>query len=227
MPSVLNFKKTEIPAVMAFLRQYDELSADKYQKYRTKVGACSVILFDSGKLLIQGDNANAVSKRILEMVKIPDEQIVGVDETGRGEDFGPFVICGVLGLRSKLREVRDSKKTANIAQKKVLVEKNADQIACIEYSAKTIDELRSAGTNMNQIQAKAVDFLVDFFRRSGFLGKIVIDGNPIAVESKNVFFIPKADDSEPAVAAASIVAKFIRDASKDNDKRASWKKKSA
>ncbi len=225
MQTVLNFKKTEVPAVEAFLKQYDPLPLAQYQKYRANVGVCVVTLFESGKLLIQGDNCEAVSRRILESVSIKDETIVGIDETGRGENFGPLVVCAVKGKSSKLREVRDSKKTGNITAAKKKVDLNADQTVCLEYPSQTIDDLRQSGVNMNQIEAKAIDLLVDFFRRSGFDGKIVIDGNPLPVESKNIFFIPKADDSEPCVAAASVVARFVRDASKDKAIRKTWAKR--
>lgn len=224
---VLNFKKTELRAVLAFLSEFEPLAADQYQLYRTKMGLCTVILYESGKLLVQGDNADAVSKRILERVQVPDELVLGIDETGRGEDFGPLVVAAVLGKSSKLRAVRDSKKTSDIAAKKKVVEENAEQVVALEYSAHSIDELRTAGTNLNQIEGKAIDFLVDFFRRTGFSGRVVVDGSRLPVESKGVEFVPKADDSEPSVAAASIVARALRDVSKDKEKRVTWKKRTA
>ncbi|MDO8624907.1 MAG: DUF3378 domain-containing protein [Candidatus Diapherotrites archaeon] len=225
MQVVLNFKKSEIPAVMAFLGEFEPLAADQYQLYRTKMGLCSVILFESGKLLVQGDNARAVSKRILEKAELPDERVLGIDETGRGEDFGPLVVAAVLGSNSKLREVRDSKKTSDITAKRKIVEQNAEQIVALEYSAATIDELRNTGTNLNRIEGKAIDLLVDFFRQSGFSGRVVVDGSALPVASNGIEFAPKADDSEPAVAAASIIARAVREGSKDKETRKSWKKK--
>ncbi len=224
MQSVLNFKKSELDSLVQFMQQFEELPLQQYQKFAVKMGDSSVVLFESGKLLIQGKNAERVKEKILKEVLLPDELVLGIDETGRGEDFGPLVVAAVLGKSSKLREVRDSKKTAKIVEKKQVVEKNAEQIVALEYSTQTIDELRTAGTNLNQIEAKAIDFLVDYFRRQGFLGKVVIDGSPLPAESKNIVFLPRADDTEPAVAAASIVAKFIRDSSKDKEKRKTWKK---
>lgn len=225
MPSVLNFRKSELPLVESSLRQYDELPAQKYQRRVVRISDCTATLFESGKLVISGKNEERVSKRILENIRIPDELVVGIDETGRGENFGPLVVCGILGWNSRLREVRDSKKTADIAAKKKIVQQNANQAIALEFDAKTIDQLRRSGMNLNQIEAKAIDWICDFFRGQEFKGKIVVDGNSLPAKTNGIVFLPKADDSEPTVAAASIVAKFIRDSSFDRTKRETWKTK--
>ena len=55
--------------------------------------------------------------------------------------------------------------------------------------------------------------------------KIIADGAPMKTKNNKIKFIPKADDLEPVVGAASIIAKHCRNNSSDKEERKTWKKK--
>ncbi|MDD5162671.1 MAG: DUF3378 domain-containing protein [Candidatus ainarchaeum sp.] len=229
MQSSLNFSESEKKAIIAFLKKFPALELKTvFEEARAEIDGCVVTLYKSGKLLIQGKNSEAAKKRILSAIGGKSELILGIDEVGRGESFGPFVVAGVLGETAKLREFRDSKKTANIAEKALLVEKNVLGRKILEIRAGKIDELRRSGKNLNQIEADAINEIILFFEKkfSGQKFGIVIDGSRIrGIENSKAVFLPKADDKVVQAAAASILAKNARNNSPDRQERKTWKKR--
>ena len=65
--------------------------------------------------------------------------------------------------------------------------------------------------------------MASFFRSIYPPARIIVDGNPMKTKSKGIEFIPKADDKEAVVGAASLVAKSTRNSSSDKKTRKSWK----
>jgi ribonuclease HIII len=89
---------------------------------------CNIALYTSGKCVVQGRGAQewvtfTLEPLVLEQVRLGYEELLdpdsirphmGIDESGKGDFFGPLVIAGAFvdeGLAKKLREmdVRDSK----------------------------------------------------------------------------------------------------------------------
>lgn len=228
MNVVLNFSKQEKESVLKFLKAFHSIGlGSEFEEYRCNILDCNVTLYKSGKLLIQGNSAEKIKGIVLEKVKFKEELTLGIDEVGRGEGFGPLVVAGVLGNASALREFRDSKKVqkSKIAEKAGLAKKNAEWFA-VEVPARDIDSLRELGKNLNAIQANAVNQIIRHFsvkEKAKF--KIIVDGSPIKGVDKKAEFLPKADDSIVQVAAASVIAKDLREKSSDNEKRKTWRTK--
>lgn len=228
MQAVLSFKKNEIPKVQAFLAGFDEQSEPhRYELMRCKVNESILILFESGKLLIQGKNSEPIKERILkELSGNSNELILGIDETGRGENTGDFCMAGVLGRTSDLREVRDSKKTSDVFEKKKIVLKKMVNAVVVCYPAETIDALRNEGVNLNQMEGQLIDWICDFFQQnSPKPDKIIVDGGYLPVQNKKIDFLPRADDLEPVVSAASILARAARLEGDTKTVRKTWKTK--
>ncbi len=224
--AVLNFGKKEKAVVKEFLERFPPLGlGNEYEEARCKIGESTVTLYTSGKVVIQGNDAEHVMKLFLEGLNLADSLVLGIDETGRGEDFGPFVIAGVLGQTNKLREMRDSKKTQDVAAKYDLVTKHSLANVAFSLNAEFVDRLRKDGHNLNEIEAKAIDALVGFFKALGETPRIVVDGSPLRTKEKGIEYLVKGDDLEPVVGAASLVAKHLRNASKDQAERKTWQKK--
>ena len=224
MQAVLNFGKNSKQKIISFLESYpSEATKEKFEEKRAKIGESTVTLYDSGKLVLQGKDCEKVKEMLLEALGEKGETILGIDETGRGELNGPFVVCGVLGTEGKLRELRDSKKTKKISEKQGTIEKNAKAIASFSFSPEFIDEAREKGITMNELQAAAVDGIAQSFRRLDKKTRVVVDGNVIKEVKENAEFLPKADDLNPVVGAASVKAKFLRDTSANKQKRKTWK----
>ncbi len=224
MSVTLNFgahEKSEIKKVMA---GFDGLETKTdFEEMRWKARNCVVTLYSSGKLVIQGLQCKKVKEFILSELGLPRELQLGIDETGRGERSGPLVIAGVLGDKNKLRELRDSKKTANIGQKREIASKNALAIATVEFSPEFIDHSRKKGVTVDELQAKAAR-AINLALNPKSEWPVLVDGK--ALKGCNGFkFVVKGDDIEPVIGAASVIAKNARENSANKEKRQTWKNK--
>lgn len=222
MQIVLNFSEKEKEKVLEELKKYEKGDTQtEFEEYRAKKQECTITLYTSGKLVIQGENCEKVKEELMKALDLEDELILGIDETGRGEDYGTLVVAGVLGYTNSLRELRDSKKTSNIEEKKEIVEKNALETYSVEFTAKEIDTLRETGYNLNEIQSLAVNRIIRHFKNRKEKFKTIVDGEKLkGVEAE---FLVKGDDKVVQIGAASVVAKYLREKSKDKEKRKTWK----
>jgi ribonuclease HII len=221
MQCVLNFSGEENTALKRFLGAFEQLRPGPRGEARCRLGNSTLTLYSSGKLLIQGPDCEKAKKRVLESVDLGKEIVLGIDETGRGEGTGPFVIAAVLAAPRDMRELRDSKKTGDIEAKRSIVEEKALAIATFSVSSKELSELHEKGINMNKIEAMAINAIHGFFSEiSG--AKTIVDGSPLRGTASGVSFLVKGDDLNPVVGAASVVAKSARDSSADKGKRKDW-----
>lgn len=131
--------------------------------------------------------------------------IVGIDEVGRGCWAGPLVV-GAVQLREPIEGLADSKK---------LTKKNREVLSGQIH--------KSAVVGLGWVEATEVDELG--LTKATILGskramesilepydKIIIDGNiNYLPDNPKSRCLTKADDTVPAVSAASIVAKVARD----------------
>ncbi|MBN2127262.1 MAG: hypothetical protein JW703_02610 [Candidatus Diapherotrites archaeon] len=224
MQSSLNFSKQEAKELSAFFDEFEVLNnTNQFHLKRCKIGESTVTLFYTGKLTIQGKDHEKVKELILNAMQEKTDSVIGLDETGRGEIEGALVIAGVLGEKNKLRELRDSKKTNNIAEKFILASNNSQAQALIALNPELIDELRKQGMNLNEIQEKAMEKLIALLREFNPKAKALIDGNEMKLKTKNTEFIVKGDDLNPVIGAASVISKHYRNISGNKEKRKSWK----
>ena len=149
--------------------------------------------------------------------------ILGIDEAGRGSVLGPLVIAGVVIDNSKesILEnmgVKDSKRLTP-ERRKVLARKlkKMFEYDTVIYSAQDIDNMRSEGINLNEIERKGMQ---DLIQKLDFDKAIVdaVDVKPLRFQDKlqratgkDIKAEHKADDKYIEVSAASIIAKQTRD----------------
>lgn len=228
MSVVLNFQKKDIPAIEKALAGFERIPAtSEYEQSRFRSEGNVVVVYSSGKTVIQGKSPESTKAVLLERMGLSEELVLGFDEAGRGEKTGPMVVAGVFGDTNALREVRDSKKTGNIGEKFGVVSRNMLASAAFVLNAEFVDRLRKKGLNLNEIEARIIDGLAGVFSELSENPKIIVDGNPLRTKNKSLVYLAKADDLEPVVGAASVTAKFLRETSKDDKKRETWKEKSA
>ncbi|MFC5279987.1 ribonuclease HII [Halorubrum rubrum] len=152
---------------------------------------------------------------------------VGVDEAGKGPVLGPMVAAAVRADPESLpADVDDSKRVAPERREAIAAELRAGAVDVAVATVETA-EIDAPDTDMNTLtvrgQARAVRAVVRagdrvvadagdtseerFARR---LREFVADPEP--VESVDVDAAHGADESDPVVGAASVVAKVARDA---------------
>ncbi|MBC7546400.1 ribonuclease HII [Candidatus Saccharibacteria bacterium] len=134
--------------------------------------------------------------------------VVGIDEVGRGCWAGPVVASAVILDTSKpIDGLRDSKKMTKSQRVAVaaLVRKNAQSYGIGWASAQYVD-----AHGLTQAVRHAMQQALD--KISQTYSVVIIDGsfNFLADNLKTETMV-KADDSVPAVSAASIIAKVARD----------------
>jgi ribonuclease HII len=219
MPQVpLSLVEKEKEKILDYLKQYPELKVDeKHILIRVQVQDCVVTLYSSGKLLIQGNTCQLLADQIKEFLGGTGEVLIGVDEVGRGEQEGPFVVAGVLGKNEDLRELRDSKKVKDIGTGYKTALENIQSGLSISFSPGIIDSLRESGMNMNQIQSLATNTIIQSL--GGENAKV--DGSPL--KGIDAVFIVGGDDLIPVISAASVIAKHIRNTSEKKGIRKTWK----
>jgi ribonuclease HII len=220
----LNFSKKEAKELNEFFNQFQVLpNTNQFHLKRVKIGESTVTLFYTGKLTIQGKNCDKVKELILTAMQEKKELFFGLDETGRGEIDGALVVCGVLGEKNKLRELRDSKKTNNISEKFIIASNNSQAQILIALNPELIDELRKKGLTLNKIQEKIMQKQIELIQELIPETKTIIDGTEMNLNSKNIEFLIKGDDLNPVIGAASVIAKHYRNISGNKEKRKTWK----
>lgn len=135
-----------------------------------------------------------------------NDLVVGIDEAGRGPLAGPVVVCGVILPKEYNHPIIfDSKK---LSLKK--------RIACFEdiltdalwIGVEIVDEKAIDQLNIYRATQVAMERLA--YRSQ--VKDILTDAMPLSIEKATVTSIIKGDQKSISIAAASIVAKVIRDA---------------
>ena len=136
--------------------------------------------------------------------------IIGVDEVGRGALCGPVVSCSVLLKKEILQfdlvnQINDSKK---IPEKKRKTLSNFIKKYSTFYfgiaSNLEIDEI-------NILQATILSMKRSLKKFCNHKNKTKIDGQKTFHHNNNTFFIKKGDQKSISIASASILAKTFRD----------------
>ena len=150
--------------------------------------------------------------------------ILGIDEAGRGPVMGPLVLCGVWVRRRVLQtlteiDVRDSKSfgASNRARQRrgqlaAQIRELAAHVCVLCVDAAEVDRRVRLG-ELNLLERELAAAIIDSGPPAT---QIIADGErlfgPLTERYPALRAQNKADQSSPAVAAASIIAKDERDA---------------
>ena len=192
------------------LKLIEEEPKTIYEIRRVSGDNVTLVLYNSGKLLIQGKNAEDFAKKLkfgkmVAKTNFREEKgsIIGSDEVLKGDTFGGLVVAGVKAtdsVRLKLKElgVADSKKLRD--QEILLMAKRIREIATCEVRSLLPEEYN---------QYDSVTFLLNKLHEEIGTnlkpGKHIVDKYP----GCNVgdIMTEKAEDKYIEVAAASILAR--------------------
>lgn len=132
--------------------------------------------------------------------------IVGIDEVGRGCWAGPLV-AGAVMLTQPVAGLKDSKKLSK-SQREALSQQVYESGAAVGLGWVSPGEVDELGLTV----AVRVAMERALSEISASYDKVIIDGNlNFLAHVANTSALIKADDTVPAVSAASIIAKVARD----------------
>ena len=151
-------------------------------------------------------------KRVVRVDRIassgPRVRVAGVDEAGRGPLAGPVVAAAVvLDPTRPIEGLRDSKQLTPARRRELAIRIRADALAyaVAEASVAEIDRL-----NILQASLLAMRRAIDALRP--VIDLVLVDGNRVPAIEIASRAIVGGDATEPAISAASILAKTHRDA---------------
>lgn len=212
-----------------FYRDFMVEFKSPYVIFAAKVSSCTINLYTSHKVTFQGENA-------IEEASIwnnGDDQWVyththiGSDEVGTGDYFGPVVVAAAYVEEKHIAElialgVKDSKKLTD----PLIMRLAPLLIKLLPHSILVLDnpkfnDLTNRGFNMNRIKAYLHNqALLNLQKKLTFNVKtVVVDQftpkesyfrylNDVALVEHNIQFVTKAESLSPAVAAASVLARY-------------------
>jgi len=219
---VLNFSPSEKSLVKNALKGFSEKKVNAlFEEKRWLVDGCTVTLYNTGKLVVQGNACKNVAKLILSRLLLKEELVLGIDEAGRGESTGIFSIAAVLADKNRLRELRDSKKVKRIEEKAKIVKKNSMASVVASFSPEFIDMARKSGITMNELQKRFIALAPKLLELPACRFEVKVDGAPL--KGAKATFIVGGDDKCPVIGAASVLAKFARESSPNRERRKTWK----
>lgn len=130
--------------------------------------------------------------------------IAGFDEVGRGAWAGPLLICGTVIETNQLAGLRDSKQLSRRKRQEFTQEllREVKALSLQWVAPCTIDEYGLGVALRNGFVACASEVDAD---------RYVVDGAVDYLGTSRSQAVVRGDESVPAVAAASIIAKYYRD----------------
>ena len=146
-------------------------------------------------------------KLLLDDIK---NQVIGIDEVGRGAFCGPVVSCSVILDKAILNnnlvfQITDSKKLSN--KKRIILAKFIK-----EYSSYSIGVANNIEIDeMNILRATNLSMIRSYDKFKETENLIKIDGLKTFSLNEKTTFIKNGDQKSISIAAASIIAKTWRD----------------
>jgi ribonuclease HII len=135
------------------------------------------------------------------------EFLAGVDEVGRGCVFGPIVAAAVVfDSNVYIPHLKESKSISSKTRKKLFREiySEAKSVSCSILSIKLINKFGIGKANQLVIEdaVKKLNIEPDI---------VIVDGYPNPYIKNKQYAVIDADEKSAVVAAASVVAKVVRD----------------
>ncbi len=204
--------------------------------WRAQNSEITITLYKSGKILVQGKDAEDFTAKFIEASFVPQKpglkasgytSWIGTDESGKGDYFGPLVIAGVMADEKNLKElsalgVQDSKKLTDALIRKISPQiKNISVFSIVTINPAKYNELYEKIGNLNNLlawgHARAIENILEkkpcmnalsdkFGNETLIKNALLKQGKKINLEQRT-----KAED-DIAVAAASVLARdeFVR-----------------
>ena len=241
--TVLKLTEDSILQVIAYYQKNKTASKNPYARFSAKLPDTVVTVYTSGKVMFQGNGADreaakwgmvAPSDRAVSTKgdKLPDGfpqlSVVGSDETGTGDFFGPITVAACYVPKDQIAlahelGVKDSKQLTDDWMRKVAPDlKRTFAHKVLTLKNEKYNHVQSQGWSQGKIKAllhnqalkyvlasiapeKPDAILIDQFAERAIYYKHIKDEPEIIRE--NVLFSTKAEGLHVSVACASIIAR--------------------
>ena len=207
------------------------LEAPQYASYKISYDSCTIVIYDSGKVVFQGPNAQMYAVSFFpDLLEEDSKEIVlpqaGSDEVGTGDFFGPVCVCAAYVDEKRYEKIKD----LNIIDSKQLTDKAILEMApkimkSVPHSLMVLDNEKYnevyPHNNMNRIKARMHNQGYLNLRKKGIKlpELIVIDDfcgedlyyHYLAGEKKvvrGITFETKAENKYISVACGAIIARY-------------------
>lgn len=204
-----------------------------YTRFSGKTNGISCTLYESGKLVVQGKKAKEFIEFFLEpeilstftygnKAQIEEKPHIGIDESGKGDLYGPLCIAGVYVPKEgfaalQAMKIRDSKQVSD-KEVKVIAQKIRAQFkhALVRLSPSKYNQLYQNFKNLNRLlawgHATAIEQLTletgcRVVTIDQFAAQSVVE-NALAYKGLQLELTQRhRAEEDPVVAAASILAR--------------------
>ena len=232
--------KSEEASLKMFLSTKDVLfDSMQYATFRAKGNGFVAVLYESGKFVLQGSNIDEIASEIevevlkkekSDFIKTPEEDNsgvfvahIGVDESGKGDYFGPLIIAGAYVDESNKQKfidlgIKDSKKLPDTAIKKLAIQiKNNAVFSLVTISPQKYNELYSKFKNLNKLlawgHARAIENILQKqkaeYALSDKFGDEALIKNALMTEGRQIRLEQRTKaEADIAVACASVIARY-------------------
>lgn len=237
---VLTIAPPDVKRVVAFYRDYQAPTPNEHVRFFAKTDLVTITLYHSGKLVFQGEDAEGeyrmwesmitgeppVATRVRPSFQDFYYSSIGSDEVGKGDVFGPVVICSAFLPIDAIPAVealgiRDSKTLTDDTIRRL----GPALIDLIPHSVLSLhnekyNELVRQGYNLNKMLAHLHNrAITNVFKKvqgqpDVFLDQFVDERNYFRYLAdadrvyRKITFLPKAESRYASVAIASILARY-------------------
>ncbi|WP_221566346.1 ribonuclease HIII [Alkalihalobacillus sp. TS-13] len=247
--AVLKLDKAQLNKIKIEYHPYIQSNVPQGGLFVAKVEGCTITAYKSGKILFQGPAAEQESSRwsegetVLKTKEVkgrkkhaylPPEQVgsksmIGSDEVGTGDFFGPITVVAAFVSKEQLPLVKElGVKDSKLLKDPQIIEIAKDLIQSIPYSLLVLDnpkynELQSKGMSQGKMKAKlhqkAISNVLEKISGPDTVEGILIDQfcepdiyfrhtNSQPGTNPPIYFETKAEALHLSVAAASIIARY-------------------
>ena len=138
----------------------------------------------------------------------PSAHVAGVDEVGIGPLAGPVVACAVILNPAVCIEGLDDSKSMSEKRRQLMAAQINARALCVSVGRASVEEI----DRLNVLNASHLAMQRAVAGLSTKPDHVLVDGNKVPNFGISAEAIVQGDKTEPAISAASIVAKVTRDA---------------
>ena len=232
MNIVLNLNQEELVRLKAKYYSSSQPSKNPYIIFFAKVGKSSISLYNSGKVVFQGSDAEKLAEDFgYVRTPVPKKQtdLIGTDEVGNGSYFGGLMVTASFISEENLPFL----KAIGVADSKKLTDEKICQIApsliekiphvALVVEPQKYNEVIASGYNAVSIKValhnqaiylleKRVSESIEYIIVDAFTTEKNYQKYLLAEQNKvngKVTLLPKAEDQFLAVACSSIIARYL------------------